>query len=483
MEKNFIKIIYLKGKIIFTRGVQFLYSLAKPRSQNEDLKRREFILNTLILGTIGLSSVMLLIIICDSIKTNFANKGQGFSISFLSFILISFFILYSLSRRGHFILASYIFLAAYLLPVIYMSYLWGISVPQGLLMYSLIIIMAGILINTQCSLVLAVFISLALFVLGYLQTHGVIVPNLYWKKKPIDTYDAIAHIATFGIISIVSWLSSREIEKSLNRARSSESDLKQERDSLEIKVEERTRELKKAQMERMMQLYRFAEFGQLSSGLFHDLVNPLTALSLNLSQVKNESGREDNKSKMYLIQALAAAKKMEDFIVAVKKQIQKQEIEKNFSLNEEISQVIQIFLYKACKSGVELVFSSAEEVKTYGNPIKFSQAVSNLVSNAIDSYEKLNRSKDKCKIFINLERKDDIISLSVEDFGCGISKEYFERIFDPFFTTKGAEKGTGIGLSSTKSIFEKNFGGSIIVQSEKNKGTKFIISFPIREIK
>ena len=48
---------------------------------------------------------------------------------------------------------------------------------------------------------------------------------------------------------------------------------------MEVKVEERTKELKKLQMEKMEQLYRFAEFGQLSSGLFHDLINPLTAIS------------------------------------------------------------------------------------------------------------------------------------------------------------------------------------------------------------
>lgn len=70
------------------------------------------------------------------------------------------------------------------------------------------------------------------------------------------------------------------------------------------------------------------------------------------------------------------------------------------------------------------------------------------------------------------------VEIIIEDNGCGIPKENLERIFEPFFTTKG-QKGTGLGLSVIWGIID-NHDGSISVESEVGKGTKFIIRLPAR---
>jgi len=74
---------------------------------------------------------------------------------------------------------------------------------------------------------------------------------------------------------------------------------------------------------------------------------------------------------------------------------------------------------------------------------------------------------------------------SVTDSGKGISAEHLKKIFDPFFTTKGPLgksdiQGTGLGLSVCYTLVSKH-GGTIYSESAKGKGTKFIITLPIKK--
>jgi two-component system NtrC family sensor kinase len=64
------------------------------------------------------------------------------------------------------------------------------------------------------------------------------------------------------------------------------------------------------------------------------------------------------------------------------------------------------------------------------------------------------------------------------DTGCGIGETDMERIFDPFFTTKGARRGTGLGLAVSFGIV-KEHKGTIGVESEIGKGTRFIVRLPL----
>ena len=69
------------------------------------------------------------------------------------------------------------------------------------------------------------------------------------------------------------------------------------------------------------------------------------------------------------------------------------------------------------------------------------------------------------------------ITIEITDTGVGMSLELRQRIFEPFFTTKDVGEGTGLGLSIVFGIIEDHH-GSIDVESEPGKGTKFIITLP-----
>jgi len=448
-------------------------SLVTPKSKNEDEAGREYILNILLLCCFGVG------LAASSVNTFFAiiegEAYDGVSPILVFAVTLIFIALYLLSRAGKPKFVASIFLLASVLPIYFTLYRWGFHVPQALLLYGLSIVMTGVLLGSKAAFLLVIAHALFLIPLSYLQGAKLISYDVSWKEDLPGLSDGIAATATLGAIAVVSWLSNREIERSLKRARWSEAALKKERDLLEVKVEERTRELKQAQLEKMLQLYRFAKFGRLASGLFHDLANPLTNVHLNLERLSTQE------TSSLLKRALSGVKQMENFVEAARKQIQEQEIETSFSAPDEIRQAIQMFAHRAKEERVEIRFQRADSLKIYGNPLKFYQLVTNLLSNAVDAYKKIERDKRKRQVLIELKKVNGKIRLTVQDWGCGIPKEQLGKIFDPFFTTKPIEKGIGIGLCICKDTVEKDFGGRIKVKSREGKGSTFTAEFPIKQ--
>jgi signal transduction histidine kinase len=309
---------------------------------------------------------------------------------------------------------------------------------------------------------------------------GDILVTSNWRDQLPTFGDAIVYSAILFIIALVSWLFNREMERALQRARRSEAALKRQRDHLEVMVTKRTRELQRVQSEKLLQLHRFAELGRLASGLFHDLVNPLNAVSLTLNRLQHENQKVHSEEDINrLVQrASIGAQQIETFITAARKQIQNQEILQIFSLKHEINQAIQILDYKAKTLQVTIIFNFTRDIRAFGNPIKFCQLITNLVSNGIEAYE--NSEKKSKKVEVDLKRIKQTAVITIHDWGSGIKPDDLPKVFDPLFTTKDFEKGTGIGLSMCKDTVEKYFHGTLQVISDKKNGTMFTVTFPIK---
>ena len=121
----------------------------------------------------------------------------------------------------------------------------------------------------------------------------------------------------------------------------------------------------------------------------------------------------------------------------------------------------------------------AKLVKDYGDiPMtkvriqQLNQVFLNMLVNAAHAIE------DHGHIYIKTWCQDNDIYLSFRDTGKGIAKHNLKRIFEPFFTTKEVGKGTGLGLSISYDIVKKHH-GDIIVQSEIDIGTTFVIKIPV----
>lgn len=455
---------------------RFLYGkLLLPKSNGEDLKRREFIFNVIVLG----SSILFCVFSLFSLYHSLVRHNIRAISPLVPLVMFGFFVfLYYLSRKGFFITASYIFIYVYLIAASHAVYVWGIDLPMALLTFALLIVISGILISTRFAFEINFIILLITLILGYLQLNHIVSPKVYWKKELFQMNDPIGHSVIFSIIAVVSWLSNREIERSLKRARKSEAELKEERDMLEVRVQERTRELEKSQMEKINQSARFIEFGKISSGLFHDLINHINFLFLNIEQATEAGEKELAATKEYLKQANENKSALAEYIEDAKKQFQNQKIESLFSVKKEIMSVAKILGYKLKTEKVEMNVSGDIDIVTYGNAVRFNHVVTNIILNAMDAYEICDK-EDK-EISINLKRQYKTAVISIEDQAGGISEEICSKIFDPFFTTKGPQKGAGIGLTTAKNTIEEDFGGTIKVETEWGQGTKFIIEFPIR---
>jgi C4-dicarboxylate-specific signal transduction histidine kinase len=229
----------------------------------------------------------------------------------------------------------------------------------------------------------------------------------------------------------------------------------------------------------MYQLYRLAEFGQLSAGIFHDLLNPLSLIALSIADL--EKSLSQQKSTKSMTTSVQSCQRIQHFISIVRKQLLNSDCETAFSIKNEIENSIVLLSHKGLSNGVSINFQTDVADVTFGNHIKFQQVVVNLISNAIDSYRGIIQSSEEKEVVIKLSRKNNFIELSIRDRGCGIPRVHQEKIFDPFFTTKSYHSNMGIGLSQVKHIIEKDFDGSIKAKSTEGNGTCFLLYFPLKQ--
>jgi signal transduction histidine kinase len=396
----------------------------------------------------------------------------------LPIISLIFFALILLSRAGLFRLTSYILIGIYSVCALYTIYVWGVGVPIGLLTFVLVLIMSSVLIGTRFSRGMAAGVVVLLLLVHYLQQSGWVTPVSSWRTHPWGIDDTILVMVMMLVVFMVAWLSDREMERALRHALESEAALQQQRDALETTVEERTAELKRAQLEKVVDLYRQADFGRLATGLLHDLVTPLNVISLNLEQLQADGGLrgKEREVKALLQRAIRGAKSMEHFVAAVREQLHQKETRVVFDPERVIQQVMWLLAPSAQAAGVTVQWHpGVRGTRLFGNPVKFHQLVTNLVANAIDSYEGMLHLERV--VNISLRHQPRGLYLVVEDKGVGIPSQLLEKIFEPFFTTK--KKGTGVGLSICREIMIKEFRGTMTVTSQVGQGTQFTIVFPL----
>lgn len=465
---------------IFGVLINLYKQVISSKSRDKDKARVEYILNILLLGLIILALAAFLVTLSHSFIYGATYTGAKPILLFAVLLFLLFLLL--LSKKGKGDISARIFVILIFTLTLYTSYKWGSDSSQALLMYSLIIVIAGILLGSPSAFVVTLISGFIIILLAYLENNGVHHPDYSWKLRTVRMGGAIVFAVTLAVTAIVSWLFNREMERALKRARSSELALRKQKDELEVIVEKRTKQLRQAQAEKIEQLYRFAQLGRSASGLFHDLATPLTLVSLNLKRLSKSRDLHKKELSDFRVaweRAVGGTRKLEEFITAARKQIQNQQSLKWFSLEDEINQAIQMLEHRAKENHIKIVFDSSSVTKIYGNSLKFNQLMTNLISNSIDAYDKV-RKRSKV-IEIRFEKLNRYILLEIQDWGSGISRKNLPKIFDPLFTTKGAEKGTGIGLSICKDIIEKDFTGKYTIDSKIGVGTTFTIEFPIKK--
>jgi two-component system C4-dicarboxylate transport sensor histidine kinase DctB len=233
------------------------------------------------------------------------------------------------------------------------------------------------------------------------------------------------------------------------------------------------------QREKLEQLQALASIGQLSSSIFHDIINPLTIVSLNLEQIDTKNEGEIEKSNIYIQQALSATARINDLISSANRCLRRQSREKYFSVKQEIEKIQKIMEGKARASQTTIQLEAKRDYHIKGGPVRFGQIFMNLLSNAIDACAQTDGA-GIIKVTIDGQIDGNKLSISVKDSGIGIPPEHLHKIFNIFFTTKPEDsKNVGLGLSIVKEIIENDFYGTIAVESQPGQGSTFTVNLPL----
>ncbi len=454
----------------------FYKKFIRPLSTDTDQAEREIVLNYLLVGIFGLAVVALIDTVFAPIISHESYQADRVLTNVITVALIVG--LYILARYGR----RYRTVAVILTLLIAafgcdIAFSWGVLNTNSILLFSLAVVMAGVLIGARYSLYMTVGIAAVLAFLQHGESTGALHPDLTWLSTQPTKGDVIGFSAILFVIALVSWLYNRQMELSLRRAQRSERALQHQKKLLEIKVEKRAQQLAAAQLEKMQELYRFAELGQLSTSLFHDLANHLSTVSLDIEGL---TAREESDLMRRISENVGH---IETIVKRVREQIGGKNAVEVFSVLHEIDEVLKILAPAARQAKVEVVVERDPTVKPglryKGDIIRFRQIVLNLIANAIESYPAVEqRAKDTSPrvVALRLGRERTVLSIEVADQGAGIPEAELTKVFRPFYTTK--KGGIGIGLFIVKQVVEKDFGGSIAVSSEREGGTSMTVLLP-----
>lgn len=285
--------------------------------------------------------------------------------------------------------------------------------------------------------------------------------------------------------------------------------------TLEKKVEERTEELSnknisleqalkklKIIQNQIIQQEKFASLGLLTTGISHELKNPLNFV-INFSEMSNEIVQEgiDN-----LNEKIIDEKQFNETLAELDEYLQKidqhgkranaiidgmlgykAEDEKKSELigiNQVLDQAIGLAYYTFRKREPEFNAKivkdfSPQDPKAHILPDDLNRVFINIIDNACYALNEKHKQDSNHQPVLGLHTQENSkeVSIIIEDNGIGIPQEYVNRLFEPFFTTKAPGKGTGLGLSIAYDIITKNK-GTLEVFTESGKFTRFIIKFP-----
>ena len=246
--------------------------------------------------------------------------------------------------------------------------------------------------------------------------------------------------------------------------------------SLEQKVEQKAKELV-AKDAMILAQSRQAAMGEMISMIAHQWRQPLSTITLQISNLKIESmlGTQS------IDQTNDALERISDTIIYLSETIDdfqsffrpnKKEEEKNIC--ELVERGTNFALPRLKVANIELHYNCQKKIPILTYPNEFAQVIINIINNAIDAL--LEKVITAPAIYIEIYESKEYITITIEDNAGGIKEEIINRIFEPYYSTKG-KNGTGLGLYMSKMIIEEELQGSLEVQNSK-QGACFSIKIP-----
>ncbi|MBW2409356.1 MAG: hypothetical protein JRF72_06120, partial [Deltaproteobacteria bacterium] len=256
-------------------------------------------------------------------------------------------------------------------------------------------------------------------------------------------------------------------------------------------LEQANLELKKAQ-EEIIRAEKLASVGRLSSGIAHEIGNPIGIVMGYLDLIKQQDISESERNE-YIDRT---EKEIERINTIIRQLLEISRPSKSdrreVSVHDLIDDISDVLNVQPLMSDIELQRSLiAEKDLVEADPNQLRQVFLNLIINAADAISSMDNENNgqkggQLEISTTIQKNlnsgatanGSMLKIMFSDNGPGIPVENLPNIFDPFFTTKDPGKGTGLGLSVSFMIVE-SLGGKMTVESMPGEGTTMIIYLPL----
>lgn len=322
--------------------------------------------------------------------------------------------------------------------------------------------------------ILTIFMMGLISVILVILTHEVInlpLKKLLWQTEKIadgnlesfvdiDSKDEIGELAcAFNTMTL--------------KLRKAREELKDWGKNLEVKVEERTRELNEIQAQ-MVRSEKLASMGELVAGIAHEINNPLTGILLFSSIIIKDKKLDPvhkNDMETVIRETERCAKIVRGLLEFSRESVPQKT---STSLNTVMDASLALIKNQSLFQNIAITREFSPDVPEIpADPNQLEQVFINILLNGIHSMP----NGGNLSIETSMAPDRHYVLAKITDSGCGIPAEILPKIFDPFFSTK-VNSGTGLGLSVSYGIINSH-GGTLEVESSVGIGTTFTVKLPI----
>lgn len=240
----------------------------------------------------------------------------------------------------------------------------------------------------------------------------------------------------------------------------------------------------------LIQASKLATLGTLASGMAHELTQPLNVIQVAsdffLKKIKRGEKVSSEELRTMAEEIGSHVDRASKVIMHMRDFARQSDITRmRININEPIKDVFKVMGQQLRVHQIDVQLDLDDDVpEIMADHNRLEQVFINLVTNAMyamdDKGLKLGDKKWRRLLKITSFSTDGQVVVTVSDTGKGIPKEIIDKIFEPFFTTRKVGQGTGLGMSISYRIIS-DYGGTIEVESEVDKGTIFTLKFPVVE--